>query len=137
VTHGDPPLPDFILHHFETLSRDESFVRMMVWEGMTGGASHDIGTAERRAGYRGVVEYLKRQQAEGALDKSLDPAMTLLMIIAANAFAQVFPQIVELVTGLSADDPRLTRRFRRSLRQHAALLAGRSARGRRTGEGVA
>jgi AcrR family transcriptional regulator len=121
---GYPPVAEFVLHHFETLERDPSFVRMMVWEGMSGGAPDDLGAAERRAGYQRIVEYLRDQQERGSLDSELEPDMALLLIIAAGTFVRVFPQVVKLVTGLEPNDDAFTARFRAALRRYAELLSG-------------
>jgi AcrR family transcriptional regulator len=124
LLEGDRPLADFVLHHFETLGRDTSFVRMMVWEGMSGGAADDPSATERQAGYRQIIDYLRHQQEQGWLDSQLEPDMALLLIIAAGAFVRVFPQVVKLVTGLGPEDDAFVTRFRAALHRYAELLSG-------------
>lgn len=127
LLEGDRPLAEFVLHHFETLGRDPSFVRMMVWEGMSGGTADDLGAAERQAGYQRIIDYLRHQQEQGGLDSGLEPDMALILIIAAGAFPRVFPQVVELATGLEPDDDTFVTRFRAALHRYAELLSGHQA----------
>ena len=84
--------------------------RLLQWEGLTGGPV--AAAAGRSAHYRDKVARFAQAQQEGLLDPRQDPALLVFALIALAAWWQTVPQLAEMVTGVSGDDPeeRLRRR---------------------------
>jgi AcrR family transcriptional regulator len=77
--------------------------RLLQWEGLLGGTPAN---AERRAGhYREKVQLFKDAQEHGVLDADLDAAHLVFALIALAAWWQTVPQLAELITGATGDDP--------------------------------
>jgi AcrR family transcriptional regulator len=77
--------------------------RLLQWEGLTRGPAAD---ADRRAAhYREKVARFTDLQREGHLDPTLDPAHLVFALIALAAWWQTVPQLAELITGRTGDDP--------------------------------
>ncbi|MGW0950153.1 TetR/AcrR family transcriptional regulator [Streptomyces sp. NPDC002623] len=118
------PLPDFVPRHFTGLRHDEIFVRLVMWEALTGSDAHPVmNEGERSESYTKTLGYLAARRDAGELDPSLDTEMTLLAVIALASFPPAFGQIVRMVTGLRPDDPAFVERYETFLRDLAQRLA--------------
>lgn len=120
---GPRPLVEFAVRHFASLLGDEVFVRLIVWEALaTGPDDVPVGLPARTHRYAEMVQYLRSEQETGRLDRSLDPEMVLLVIIAMASFPVVFQQVVRLVTGADPADPGFVGRYEEMIRQVARRL---------------
>lgn len=95
--------------------------RLLQWEGLTRGPA--AAAARRSAHYREKVERFAHAQRAGVLDASLDPAHLVFALIALAAWWQTVPQLAELITGVSGDDPRERARRRAFVVDAARRLA--------------
>ncbi|MCX5088274.1 TetR/AcrR family transcriptional regulator [Streptomyces sp. NBC_00365] len=121
------PLTDFAPRHYAELRRDETFVRLVMWEGLTTSAAHPpVSEEERSERYAEVLDYLKGRRDAGELDPSLDTEMALLAVIALASFPSAFGQIVHMATGLRPTDPAFVERYEAFLRDFAHRLAPRA-----------
>jgi len=123
---SDPsvPLSHFAPRHFAELRRDETFVRLVMWEALTTSATVPPVNEEERSGrYAELLDYLKGRRDEGELDPSLDTEMALLAVLALASFPSAFGQIVHMATGLRPDDPAFVERYETFLRDLAHRLA--------------
>lgn len=83
--------------------------RLLQWEGLTRAPAADA--ARRSAHYRDKVARFAQAQRDGLLDTGLDPAHLVFALIALAAWWQTVPQLAEMITGATGDDP--TERDRR------------------------
>jgi AcrR family transcriptional regulator len=95
--------------------------RLLQWEGLTRAPAADV--ARRSAHYREKVERFALAQREGLLDASLDPAYLVFALIALAAWWQTVPQLAEMITGVSGDDPSERDKRRRFVVDAARRLA--------------
>ena len=77
--------------------------RLLQWEGLTRGPAADA--IRRSAHYRDKVARFARAQREGLLDTGLDPGHLVFALIALAAWWQTVPQLAEMITGATGDDP--------------------------------
>ena len=83
--------------------------RLLQWEGLTRGPA--VHAAQRSAHYRDKVARFAQAQRDGLLNTGLDPAHLVFALIALAAWWQTVPQLAEMITGATGDDP--TERDRR------------------------
>lgn len=95
-------------------SSAESWARMMAWEGLTSGtAAPAVAQDARRESLRAQVENVRRAQATGELDASLDPELVVIFTVGLSVLPWIVPHIVELITGHNpAQDPEMRARIR-------------------------
>ena len=77
--------------------------RLLQWEGLTRGPAADA--IRRSAHYRDKVARFAQAQREGLLDTGLDPGHLVFALIALAAWWQTVPQLAEMITGATGDDP--------------------------------
>ena len=77
--------------------------RLLQWEGLTRGPAADA--IRRAAHYRDKVARFAQAQREGLLDTGLDPGHLVFALIALAAWWQTVPQLAEMITGATGDDP--------------------------------
>lgn len=80
-----------------------ALARLLQWEGLTRSPAADI--SRRSAHYQDKVEHFAQAQREGLLDPNLDPAYLVFALIALAAWWQTVPQLAEMITGVSGNDP--------------------------------
>ncbi|MFI8794116.1 TetR/AcrR family transcriptional regulator [Streptomyces sp. NPDC055105] len=124
LSDASVPLSDFAPRHFAELRRDETFVRLVMWEGLTTSATHPpVNKEERSERYAEFLDYLKGRRDAGELDPSLDTEMALVAVLALASFPSAFGHIVHMATGLRPTDPAFTERYETFLRDLAHRLA--------------
>jgi AcrR family transcriptional regulator len=96
------------------------FLRIFVWEGLTGGAFPD----QWPEGEDPDVAAFRERQAAGELAEDLDPAYVLVLLMGAVLTRVAMPQAIERICGVPADSEEFRTRFGRQLRLIAAHLAG-------------
>ncbi len=123
ATAAPDDVAEWLAYWLDVVCRDTDWVRLMQWEALESGNGAVTREAERQRAARWAVDEMRRRQAQGLLHPDLDPAQTLLSMVALTTFPVAFPQISRLLTGLHPTDPafrtqRTTflRRFARSLR---------------------
>ena len=114
---------EWLAYWLDVVCRDPDWVRLMQWEALETGHGAVTREEDRQRAADWAVESMRRRQEAGLLDPALDPAQTLLSMLALTTFPVAFPQIARLVTGLEPTDPRfrtqrteVLRAFARSLR---------------------
>ena len=95
----------------------------MQWEALESGNGAVTREAERQRAARWAVDEMRRRQAQGLLHPDLDPAQTLLSMVALTTFPVAFPQISRLLTGLHPTDPAFRTQRTTFLRRFARSLA--------------
>jgi AcrR family transcriptional regulator len=110
---------------FTRAQQDPDWVRLMEWEALQRGAGPVVGEVERREAFAHALARLRERQAEKLVDPDLDPAQTLLSMMALTTFPLAFPQITRLVTGVSPASPAFRRRRVAFLRAFADRLRPR------------
>ena len=77
--------------------------RLLQWEGLTRGPAADA--IRRAAHYRDKVARFAQAQRDGLLDTGLDPGHLVFALIALAAWWQTVPQLAQMITGATGDDP--------------------------------
>lgn len=88
---------------FDYHVRHPQLGRLLQWEGLVRGPAADV--ARRSAHYRDKVARFAQAQRDGLLDPSLDAGHLVFALIALAAWWQTVPQLAEMITGVSGDDP--------------------------------
>ncbi len=117
---GDPA--ESLPYWFDLSCRDLDWVRLLEWEALHAGAGAVIAEDERRKAFEKGLATLRERQADGLLSPALDPAHTLLSMMALTTFPLAFPQITRLVTGLAPADPKFQQARKEFLRDFAAMF---------------
>lgn len=87
---------------FDYHAQHPELARLLAWEGLDRAPAADV---ERRSThYREKVERFALAQREGLLDDGVDPAHLVFALIALAAWWQTVPQLVQMITGASAED---------------------------------
>jgi AcrR family transcriptional regulator len=97
--------------------------RLLQWEGLRREAP--ARAEERAAHYQRKVQDFATAQHEGLLDPAVDPAHLTFALIALAAWWQTVPQLAELITGASANDPSESEKRRTFVVDAARRLANR------------
>jgi TetR/AcrR family transcriptional regulator len=84
--------------------------RVWLWEAAEGPVEGASLTEERSSSLRSYVQRIVDAQHHGVLRSDIDAAQLGLALLALGNFAQIFPQLTSLITGLEADDPEFLRR---------------------------
>ena len=91
----------------------------MQWEALEAGTGTVTREVERDRASRWGIDEMRRRQAQGLIAQDLDPAQTLLSMVALTTFPVAFPQITRLLTGLEATDPEFRKQRTDFLRRFA------------------
>jgi AcrR family transcriptional regulator len=113
---------DGLAYWFEIACRDTDWVRLMQWEALEADTARVSRKVEREHAFGWAVDRLRERQARGLLAPDLDPAHTLLSMMALTTFPVAFPQITRLATGLAPGDPAFRKGRADFLRRFARLL---------------
>ncbi|MFC5179850.1 TetR/AcrR family transcriptional regulator [Actinomadura harenae] len=112
----DVPLPDLIVRYLEHSMDEPRATRLNAWMGLTGDYAELPGGRED-------LSDLRRRQAEGELASDLDPAMVMLMMMAAVSIPTTMPNLVRYVAGMDATSPEFRARYADQLRRVITYLA--------------
>jgi AcrR family transcriptional regulator len=113
-------LADLAIAYLDAGFDRPEFLRIFVWEGLTGGAFPD----EWPEGEDPDVADFRARQAAGELAEDLDPAYVLVLLMGAVLTLVAMPQSIERICGVPADSEEFRTRFGQQLRLIAAHLAG-------------
>jgi AcrR family transcriptional regulator len=125
-----PAVPEENLpFRFEVMCSDPEWIRLLGWEAL----EYKSGPVEeetfRRAGVGRGLKRLRRERAEGWLDKGYNIRHVLLAKMALAMFPVAFPQMARLITGTTVRDPKFREAYRGFLKKFAASFSpGQAAR---------
>jgi TetR/AcrR family transcriptional regulator len=102
-----PPtdLGDRLSLFFNQSNNDRDYTRLLEWEALTTNPAEVANADNRHDQLREFATTLANDVTEGRLPADTDIEQLALTIIAAAAFAQAFPQFVQLLTGYAPDSP--------------------------------
>ena len=113
---------EWLAYWLDIACRDTNWVRLMQWEALEAGTGTVTREVERvlglPLGHRGDAP----ASGAGPDRPGLDPAQTLLSMVALTTFPVAFPQITRLLTGLEATDPEFRKQRTDFLRRFARTL---------------
>jgi AcrR family transcriptional regulator len=115
-----------LAYWFDIAHRDPDWVRLIQWEALEAGDRALTRQAERAQAFRWGTAKLRQRQAAGLIAAELDPAHTLLSMIALTMFPVAFPQITRFATGLEPADGRFRKEWTAYLRVLADVWRPRS-----------
>jgi AcrR family transcriptional regulator len=118
---GYEDIGEFAGHTFDYHAAHPELVRLLQWEGLSGGPVAD--EVSRTAHYQDKVRAIAAAQREGVLDDGLDPAYLVFLLIALAAWWFSVPQLAHMLTGADPDDPGERARRRACVVQAARQLA--------------
>ena len=121
ATAPDDPAENLV-YWFRIACADADWVRLMQWEALEADTARVSRKVEREHAFGWAVDRLRERQARGLLAPDLDPAHTLLSMMALTTFPVAFPQITRLATGLAPGDPAFRKGHADFLRRFARLL---------------
>src|SRR3984957_15863805 len=113
---GLEDIGEFAGRTFDYHAAHPQLVRLLLWEGLAGGAA-------RPAHYRDKAGAYAAAQRAGILDEDLDPDHLVFLIIALAAWWFSVPQLARMLTGTSDSDPAERPRRRESVVRAARRLA--------------
>jgi AcrR family transcriptional regulator len=118
---GFEDIGEFAGRTFDYQAAHPQLVRLLLWEGLSGRPVAD--EANRTAHYKDKVRAYTAAQAEGVLDRDLDPEHLVFMIIGLAAWWISAPQLALMLTGADDSDPAEHARRRASVVRAAERLA--------------
>ena len=118
---GFEDIGEFAGRTFDYHAAHPELVRLMLWEGLSGGRVAD--EANRTAHYQDKARAYAAAQRDGVLDGDLDPEHLVFMIIGLSAWWASAPQLARMLTGADDSDPAEHARRRASVVQAAERLA--------------
>jgi AcrR family transcriptional regulator len=100
---GLDDIGDFAGATYDYHAANPELGRLLQWEGLARGPAADV--ARRSTHYREKVNRFAQAQRDGVIDAGLDAAHLVFALIALAAWWQTVPQLAEMITGASGDDP--------------------------------
>jgi AcrR family transcriptional regulator len=122
---------DNLAFRFGVACKDTDWIRLLKWETLQTAGQKLIDEPERMRVAAGAVKRVRQQQADGYLNRDLDPRHTLLAVAALTIYPLAFPQLTRLITGQAADDPRFQKAYAGFLRRFAVAFQPANPRGLR------
>jgi EmrB/QacA subfamily drug resistance transporter len=107
---------EFLAYHFDAGAEDGAWLSYLLREGLAyrnGPVPHED---ERMPVIQAQVDEVRRRQAEGVIDPSLDPQLVRLLGFALATYPRAVPQVTRMTTGAAPDDPAFVRRWEGFLR---------------------
>jgi TetR/AcrR family transcriptional regulator len=116
---GTGDLGDMLVGFFRRVNLDPRWLRLLQWEAL---GDEPVDDENRRAHYRGLVEFAERGKSEGWFPADLDADLLFLSLAGAAEYPSAYPQITDLVTGKRNTDPAFAKRYEAHLRKLAEHL---------------
>jgi hypothetical protein len=115
----EAPLPpgEFLAYHFDEARMDGAWLNYLLREALAYGSGEVPHETERRKVIEDQVDEVRRRQAQGLVDPSLDPRLLRLLGFAIVSYPRLLPQITRIVTGHAPDDPEFVAEWEAFLRQ--------------------
>lgn len=79
---------------------DHRLARLFLWENLTDGAQDAVGVESQREFLGHQIDYMRARQEAGDFPADLDPAMLMLILMAAGSASFAFPRLARSLTGL-------------------------------------
>ncbi|HSY18794.1 MAG TPA: TetR/AcrR family transcriptional regulator [Candidatus Acidoferrales bacterium] len=117
---GDPA--ENLPFRFEMMCRDLEWIRLLGWEALEYKGGRVNEEEFRRKGLHRALERLRGHQAAGRLTSAYDRRHLLLAKISLSMFPVAFPHMTKLVTGMTAQDPKFQREYRKFLKKFATVF---------------
>jgi AcrR family transcriptional regulator len=121
VPSGFEEIGEFAGRTFDYQAAHPQLVRLLLWEGLSGGAVAD--EENRTAHYKKKARAYAAAQREGVLDDELSPEHLVFIIIGLAAWWISAPQLARMLTGADDSDPDEHTRRRASVVRAAERLA--------------
>src|SRR5438270_1816398 len=103
VPAGFEDIGEFAGRTFDYQSAHPELVRLLLWEGLSGGPVAD--EVNRTAHYESKARAYAAAQRDGVLDSEVDPDHMVFMIIGLAAWWISAPQLARMVAGADDSDP--------------------------------
>jgi hypothetical protein len=116
---------EFVAYHYSEGAHDQAWLNFLVREALAVGDREVPHEAERKPVIDIQVDEIRKRQAEGYIDKSLDPELVRLAVFALSSYPRIMRQVTRMTTGLPATDPAFDARWTAFLRELGHRLAPR------------
>ena len=104
--------PDRLAQRQARVIDEGEYARLLQWEALETAPGQPVNAELRRAFFASWAAALADEQRAGTLAPELDPAQLVLSEILLVLGPMLLPQVVQLVTGLTVDDPEFLARRR-------------------------
>jgi TetR/AcrR family transcriptional regulator len=108
------------------------WARLLGWEALERGDKDILRAQQRYDDWRHRMREIQLAQQRGEVDRSFDPELLGLALLAVELFPRVLPQVTKIVTGMSYTDPEFRSRQEQLLADLVAHL--RAPGGQATGD---
>ncbi len=105
VTDPGRQLSDVAADFAQPGQHDHHLARLFLWENLTDGAPDAVGVEAQREFLQHQVDYMRARQEAGDYPADLDPAILMLILMAAGSASFAFPRLVRALTGLDPASP--------------------------------
>jgi AcrR family transcriptional regulator len=100
VTDPGRKLSDVAADFAQPGQHDHHLARLFLWENLTDGDQDAVGVEAQREFLQHQVGYMRARQEAGDFPADLDPAMLMLILMAAGSASFAFPRLARALTGL-------------------------------------
>jgi AcrR family transcriptional regulator len=121
LPRGFEDIGEFAGRTFDYQTAHPQLVRLLLWEGLTGGPVAD--ELNRTAHYQHKAQAYAAAQRDGTIDADFDPEHLVFLIIGLAAWWVSAPQVARMLTGADDGDPAEHARRRASVVRAAERLA--------------
>jgi AcrR family transcriptional regulator len=104
---------------FQNACDDTHWIRLLEWEALQRPAGKVIDQTARIAAASDWLKRVRQRQRDGEMTSSVDPCHLALAMQSLAMFPAAFPQMVQLATGKSINDPKFQNGYRKFLRDLA------------------
>jgi AcrR family transcriptional regulator len=101
---------------------DKDWVRILAWEGLQTADKPVLDEAHRRQSAQQSLAQIRQDQAAGKISPDFAPEHLQLAMVSLSMFPAALPQLVRLIVGRSADDPKFQREYAAFLKQFVGKL---------------
>ncbi len=113
-----------LIRYFKGTLAETELLRFFQWEALAGIDGPLVAEADRRKSSKLKVAALKADQDSGNLTSAISAPYLLLVFMALASYPVALPQNVQLVTGMSWDDPKFQAKWVETLGAVGKLLSG-------------
>ncbi|MGF7235387.1 MAG: TetR/AcrR family transcriptional regulator [Frankia sp.] len=118
VNDPDQPLADNAARYVQHALADSRLTRLLLWAGLSQDPDHPATLPAGSLDLSGITQ----RQERGELDRDLDPASVLLIIIGAVTAAVALPHVVRTLFDLDPDSPEFEDHYAHQLKAVVARL---------------
>jgi len=121
-------LGDELVYWRKLLASNPDWIRLLLWEALAHKPKNIIGMKERRAFWKSGVDKIRNDQRTGNITPDFDADLLQLYLLALAAFPLMLPQMTELITGHTPNDPKFLQRQDAFLMRFSKLLRPKKSR---------